>query len=402
MKKIGNRCKVFIATIGTGAVTFGTATSGAFYVPADGGYASGDVVAYTLTEGTDVEQGFGTIGTSALTMTRDTVRRSKIAGVVGTTKMTLAGGAILIITPAAEDLMFSDTHGTDIASAATLNLETATGQYVHVTGTTGITAVTLLEGHTRWVQFTGILTITVGASLIGNAGGSNITTAVGDFAEFTGDASGVVYFTLYRASGAAVSAPAIAAGSDIATGTDNAKMVTAAGLASAGVNIPTRTLLATLTASSSAFISDTTHLTSAYKKYELEFIYLRPANDNVAFNLQFSQDGGSTWKTAGYYVNSVSNPISAITLATSVHNTFGYGLNGSIFTGDPTTTTKHKTVGGHLSWFSTPAGCCQPDRMVMGFSFGSYNSDTAAINGVRIITTSGNIADGVVKLWGYP
>lgn len=82
-------------------------------------------------------------------------------------------------------------HGSDVASASTTNLETATGDLVDVTGTTAITAITLNDGHERTVRFTGILTLTNGASLV-LPGAANITTAAGDFAVFRGYAAGVV------------------------------------------------------------------------------------------------------------------------------------------------------------------------------------------------------------------
>jgi len=77
-------------------------------------------------------------------------------------------------------------HGADIASAATINLDTATGNFVHVTGTTSITAITLTDGRQRTVYFTGALTLTNGASLV-LPGGANITTAAGDIAVFVAD-----------------------------------------------------------------------------------------------------------------------------------------------------------------------------------------------------------------------
>lgn len=82
-------------------------------------------------------------------------------------------------------------HGADVASATTTNLETATGDLVDVTGTTAITAITLSEGHERTVRFTGILTLTHGASLV-LPGSASITTAAGDMAVFRGYAAGVV------------------------------------------------------------------------------------------------------------------------------------------------------------------------------------------------------------------
>ena len=88
-------------------------------------------------------------------------------------------------------------HGADIASAATINLETATGHLVDVTGTTTISAITLGDGHERAVRFTGALTLTNGASLV-LPGGANITTAAGDFAVFRGYASAVVRCASYN------------------------------------------------------------------------------------------------------------------------------------------------------------------------------------------------------------
>lgn len=91
----------------------------------------------------------------------------------------------------AAELGLVSTHGADVASASTINLETATGDIVDVTGTTAITAITLNNGHVRTVRFTGALTLTNGASLV-LPSGANITTAAGDFAIFRGYASSVV------------------------------------------------------------------------------------------------------------------------------------------------------------------------------------------------------------------
>ncbi len=92
-------------------------------------------------------------------------------------------------------------HGADVASAGTLNLESATGNLVDVTGTTTVTAITLSEGHERTVRFTGALTLTHGSSLV-LPGALSIATTAGDFAIFRGYASGVVRCVTYlRANG---------------------------------------------------------------------------------------------------------------------------------------------------------------------------------------------------------
>ncbi|MGQ0664386.1 MAG: hypothetical protein ACT4P2_12580, partial [Pseudomonadota bacterium] len=98
----------------------------------------------------------------------------------------------------------SEVKGADISSAATVNLDNATGGLVDVTGTTAITAITLSEGRMRTVRFAGILTLTQGASLV-LPGAASITTAAGDFAIFRGYAAGIVRCVLYtRADGKAV------------------------------------------------------------------------------------------------------------------------------------------------------------------------------------------------------
>jgi hypothetical protein len=98
----------------------------------------------------------------------------------------------------------NEAQGADIASAGTVNLTTATGNYVHITGTTTITAITLAQGAPRTVVFDGALTLTNGASLLLPTG-ANITTAAGDTAVFRGEASSVVRCVSYtRKNGTSV------------------------------------------------------------------------------------------------------------------------------------------------------------------------------------------------------
>lgn len=121
-----------------------------------------------------------------------------------------------------------EAHGSDIASASTINLSTATGNLVDVTGTTTITAITLTEGAERTVRFTGILTLTHGASLVLPTG-ANITTAAGDYAIFRGYGSGVVRCVAYsRASGAplVIGSAATADQADMEAASSTTKVVT--------------------------------------------------------------------------------------------------------------------------------------------------------------------------------
>lgn len=92
---------------------------------------------------------------------------------------------------ASQGLARFQTRAADLPSAATLNLDGSVGEYVNVTGTTGITAITLADGKWYATKFSAALTITNGASLI-CPGGVNYTAAAGDVLIWAGEASGVV------------------------------------------------------------------------------------------------------------------------------------------------------------------------------------------------------------------
>ena len=89
---------------------------------------------------------------------------------------------------------FDDAEGirVDVASATTVNLDTADSRYIRITGSTGpIGTVTLGDGREADVVFASTPTLTHSASLI-LPGGVDITAAAGDTARFRGEASSVV------------------------------------------------------------------------------------------------------------------------------------------------------------------------------------------------------------------
>ncbi len=115
--------------------------------------------------------------------------------------------------------------GADIASDATINLTTATGNGVHVTGTTTITAVTLGSGMVRLVVFDGILTLTHHATNNNLPGGANITTAAGDRAIYWADGTTVYCVGYIKANGKSVVAPAVGDVTGFGTGVATALAV---------------------------------------------------------------------------------------------------------------------------------------------------------------------------------
>ena len=86
-------------------------------------------------------------------------------------------------------------EGASIASAATINLTTSTGQFVHITGTTGISAMTLAQGE-RILVFDSALILTHSANLL-LPGSANITTVAGDVCRVVAEGGGVTRVISY-------------------------------------------------------------------------------------------------------------------------------------------------------------------------------------------------------------
>lgn len=114
---------------------------------------------------------------------------------------------------------FDEGKGANLASAATLNLDTMTGNYGVVTGTATITAITLASGAQRRLRASGAFTINNNA-LIKVSGGVNYTAAVGDLFFVWGDDAGIVYVVPFSVSGTPVSTiPVTQGGTGLTSGT---------------------------------------------------------------------------------------------------------------------------------------------------------------------------------------
>lgn len=98
-----------------------------------------------------------------------------------------------------ESISFADAHANDsVAASATINLSAIDADAVDVTGGGAtITAITLAEGLTRIIRFTGANTLTHSATLV-LPGAQNITTASGDFMVVRGYASSTVRVVAYE------------------------------------------------------------------------------------------------------------------------------------------------------------------------------------------------------------
>jgi hypothetical protein len=99
--------------------------------------------------------------------------------------------------------------GADLAAAATVTLSSATGDYIHVTGTGGpITSFgTAKAGLERTLVHDAAHTLTHSANII-NLGSTNILTAAGDVSRWRSEGGGVWRMTGYiRATGAGIFSP---------------------------------------------------------------------------------------------------------------------------------------------------------------------------------------------------
>lgn len=171
---------------------------------------------------------------------------------------------------------------------------------------------------------------------------------------------------------------------------------------------PGLVLIESKTASASSSIDFTTGIGSTYSVYELHISSLVPATDNTDLWIRITTDGGSTWKAGasdyGWTRTIVADGTPAdagdiadaqSVMALGLGTGTGENLNAVIKFFDPASTTLYK---GHMSDFAYLSAT--PNR-VRGIHMGLYQGDnTTAINGFRILMSSGNIASGIFTLYG--
>ena len=185
-------------------------------------------------------------------------------------------------------------------------------------------------------------------------------------------------------------------------------------------SIPTGslTLIKSITASASANISfvdgtDGVVLDGTYLSYVFKFINIHPATDDVAFTFQTSTDSGSN-----YGVTLTSTAFHAYHNEADTDTGFGYetgndlaqstgfqnlttdqsidndaGSCGSLTLFNPASTTYVKHFISVTSSFNTSS--YQKNQFAAG-----YGNTTSAVNAVRFQMSSGNIDDGIIKLYG--
>ena len=172
-------------------------------------------------------------------------------------------------------------------------------------------------------------------------------------------------------------------------------------------------LLSTQTASASATISFTTGLNSTYDEYIFKFIDIHPATNDVDFEFNFSTDSGSNYnvtKTTTFFnaqheettedslltyqtTKDLAQSTSFQSLFNAIGNDNDQNAGGELIVFNPASTTfvKHFIFNGNLSQHSD----FTRQSLVAG-----YANTTSAVNAIQFKMSSGNIDDGIIKLYG--
>ena len=175
----------------------------------------------------------------------------------------------------------------------------------------------------------------------------------------------------------------------------------------------TLTLLSTQTASSSATISFTTGLDSTYDEYIFKFINIHPATDGVNFTFNGSTDGGSNYNvtktTSRFYAYHAENDSGTdLTYDTSLDLAQSTAFQALA---NPVGNDNDQQCSGVLTLFN-PASTTYVKHFIANnnnyhnddysnthFTAGYFNT-TSAVNAIRFQMSSGNIDDGIIKLYG--
>lgn len=143
-----------------------------------------------------------------------------------------------------------------------------------------------------------------------------------------------------------------------------------------------------------------------YDEYQIEFVNILPGTNGAVFGVQLSSDGGQTWITSGYeyaildydtvnfgrYVFSSST--SALVVVDTVSSSAAGAINGTAILANPLSTTTDKTLRAERIMRLSDG------NRYGGFSRAWYTGSTAAVNAFRVLTLTGVIASGTVRVYG--
>ena len=174
----------------------------------------------------------------------------------------------------------------------------------------------------------------------------------------------------------------------------------------------TLVLLSTQTASASASISFTTGLDSTYDEYIFKYINVRGATDGAVFTFNLSTDSGSNYnvtKTTTFFqaYHAENDSAAALTYdvnqdlaqSTSFQRIFISG-NDADQNGCGTLTLFNPSSTTYVKHFISDNSGTQDNDYAINTYVAGYGNTTSAVDAIQFKMDSGNIADGIIKLYG--
>ena len=175
----------------------------------------------------------------------------------------------------------------------------------------------------------------------------------------------------------------------------------------------TLVLLSTQTASASANISFTSGIDSTYDEYIFKFINIHPATDNVDFAFNLSTDGGSNYnvtKTTTFFAAQHSESGTGAGVDYSTTKDLAQSTSYQII-GDGVGNDNDESTSGYLHLFNpssttfvkhfiASANDYYYNNYTLNNYVAGYGNTTSAVNAVDFKMSSGNIDDGIIKMYG--
>ena len=187
------------------------------------------------------------------------------------------------------------------------------------------------------------------------------------------------------------------------------------GALDAGVPTGSLILLSTQTASASASISFTSGIDSTYDSYVFKFINLHPSVQNANPQFNFSTDGGLNYNvtktSTAFRAYHFEGDLSAVLEYQAAHdlaqgtgfqnltyvgNDNDMSVSGSLKLFSPSSTTYVKHYISRVNTYGDGGG---QDLSEDWYTAG-YGNTTSAINAIKFQMSSGNIDDGIIKMYG--
>lgn len=295
---------------------------------------------------------------------------ARTTGFTSTGDITMSSSSVLL------------AEGAAVASTATTDIWTTDGNTRHVTGNNTISSfgTATQAGAHMWVVFDGTPTLTQGANLNLNNGGSSVTIEADDIALVYADTTTQHDVTVFKKSGRPTAGyPASQGCSDIFVS-------------------------ATTISGTPTTIEFDSVMDSTYDYYEWELVHVQPTTDAVILQGQVAKSG-TTWETgagdyvlnvdvtnhtgAGDVVKSAGTTLMSFTDdAVGIGNDAGVGLSGKIYCYGPSTASKYKIFGFELHYVDA-AGSISVSRGNCTFTDGAaVGTGAAAIVSFKLFLSS--------------